>query len=167
MRITYLFFFLVLTSCSQSKKSQESKPVIQEKEKSKISKAKTSSESKSVQLTLIEESTGIAFLKKFYIKYITLCDGPPANNESLFKLRNDNCSERLIKRLSSKQLHYDPLTQAQDCSRNWLNSLVIKKGNGENTFLVRYKDSYNKELTTVRLKLIIEYGQILIDEVID
>ncbi len=111
-----------------------------------------------------EEEKAIHTLKEFYIAYISACDKIPQAFNTLASLKNKYLTKKLIRKLKTADLDYDPILNAQDCDESWVKTLEIKPVLGQkNVYDVCY--SYDNNKNCIRLILINKNGNYLIDDI--
>lgn len=113
-----------------------------------------------------ETEKGIEFIKEFYSNYLTTCDKVPMELEELDRLKAENCTVELIKRLDERSIDYDPFLDAQDCSVRWLESFKISRVNTDQLkFRVNYETGYQNQIASIDLTLVPNRSGFLIDAV--
>jgi hypothetical protein len=105
-------------------------------------------------------------LKQFYTAYILCCDSPDGNEEIQTSIRNKYLTKSLLHKLENSDLDYDPLIQAQDCDRSWIETIEIKPDTErQNVYTVSYTSTFDNE-KTIKLLLANDNGNYLIDDIL-
>ncbi|GHT65538.1 hypothetical protein AGMMS50239_25530 [Bacteroidia bacterium] len=113
----------------------------------------------------------IQTLREFYTMYISACDNSVENGEeNLTLLRNKYLTKALLNKLEDPDLELDadPLLNAQDCDKNCIKTLEIKPETGrKNVYSVCYVWPSDNKNICIKLLLINENGNFLIDDILD
>ena len=112
----------------------------------------------------------VTMLKKFYTNYITESAGT-ADEKKLDLIKRQYCTAELLKKIEQQlktgALDYDPFIMAQDCDKEWLKTLKVKKDAvNNNIFLITYVDNYNKKQITIHLRVIKQKDSYKIDAIL-
>lgn len=101
-----------------------------------------------------DDSGVIKVLRKFYTAYISEIANNEGNEKQLQKLKQQFCTNALIKKIENAELDYDPIINAQDADTAWLKSLEISKDKQkELTYTISYIDIYDQKKTVVTIKI--------------
>ncbi|RFS18956.1 DUF3828 domain-containing protein [Chitinophaga silvatica] len=108
-------------------------------------------------------------LKQFYTGYLT-ADGVEDESKS-DSLKTKYCTKQLLKKIKHKmkteELDYDPLLNAQDVSREWLQTMTFTKvPQSSDTYEVSYLDPYDKKKITIKLHVAKVEQEYKIDSII-
>lgn len=141
----------LLFSCNSGE--QELVESISTKETKEVSALQASSEDEIIHSTL----------NNFYTEYLSQIAKFPVNEDKLKAIKLDFCSDRLLLKLDTMELDYDPFTNSQDFESNTANKLnITKKSDLTYTFSL----SNNSEYTTT-LFLIKKDNKYYIDSILD
>jgi hypothetical protein len=154
-RIIYLKSLVIgislLFSCNSGK--EEVVESISIEETKEVSAPQASSEDEIIHSTL----------NNFYTEYLSQIDKFPVNEDKLKAIKSDFCSVRLLQKLDTMELDYDPFTNSQDFDSNTANKVNIAK-KSDLTYTVSL--SNNSEYTTT-LFLIKKENKYYIDSILD
>ncbi|MDR1403547.1 MAG: YbjP/YqhG family protein [Tannerellaceae bacterium] len=110
----------------------------------------------------------VRLLKEFYTAYISCCDSPDGDWETLRSIRNKYLTKSLQDKLEHPDLDYDPIIQAQDCDKSWIETLEIKPdAERQNVYDVYYAPALNQKKICIRLLLANDNGNYLIADVLN
>ena len=112
----------------------------------------------------------LTMLKTFYTNYITESSGS-SDEKKLDLIKRQYCTAELLKKIEQQlktgTLDYDPFVKAQDCDKEWLKTLTVKKDSAKNNlFLVTWLDNYSKKQVTIHLSIIKQMESYKIDSVL-
>jgi hypothetical protein len=102
-------------------------------------------------------------LNNFYKEYLNQIAKFPVNESKLKEIKTSYCTERLLHKLDTIELDYDPFTNSQDFDPNTANKLNITR-KSDLSYTVSF--SNNSEYTTT-LFLIKKENKYYIDSILD
>lgn len=107
------------------------------------------------------DSTALVFIRTFYEEYVLAYE---CNFED--SVMRKYCRPELIKKLSNKELDYDPFLNAQDFDDNLLKTLDIKKSNDPQGYYVVSYVGYRNDNVYIAMSLAEDEGVYKISDVI-
>jgi len=91
----------------------------------------------------------IETIREFYTAYILECDQPlPLHFQKIDSIKGKYFSPKLQEKLSSAELDYDPILNAQDCDKNWIKTLkIVPDTEQENAYKVSYNEDTENQIS--------------------
>lgn len=118
------------------------------------------------QTKLSENEKIKKILKEFYISYINESAKNPVSIQNLNKIKSNYCTKKMLLKIDSQALDYDPILNAQDCDMEWLKTLSVSRSK-KSVFIVSFIDNYSKTKNSIKLVVIKVNDQYKIDDFIE
>ncbi|MFV0420415.1 MAG: DUF3828 domain-containing protein [Dysgonomonas sp.] len=153
-----IIFFLIFTSFVLSSQScrQSIKPTSHADTGDSIKKETNTGQEKQIQT-----------IKEFYTAYILECDKPlPLDLKKINSIKSKYLTKKLQEKLKEADLDYDPILNAQDCDKKWIETLRISPDTEQkNIYIISYMDDYNRDYNQIRLTVTKVGEKYLIDDI--